>query len=456
MKLCHLAGVCRIAITFTMVCSYVFAFGTQVYGASKGQSGKDELDYLEKLYKTLHQNPELSLQEVKTSARLAKELKYAGYEVTTKVGGTGLVGVLKRGAGPVIMIRADMDALPVEEKTGVPFASKVTVKKDGKKVKLMHACGHDMHMAVWAGVARAMSRDKSWKGTLIMVGQPAEEIGAGSKAMIEDGLFTRFPRPDYNLALHVTNKIPAGAIGLVSGYALANVDTIDIVVKGKGGHGSAPHTTKDPIVLASRIVLDLQTIVSREINPLEPAVLTVGSIHGGTKHNIIPGEVKLELTLRSYKAKVRQQILSAIKRISRGAALTAGLPEELMPVVTVKENFTPATYNNPAMVAQVKEAASALLGDKRVIMAGPIMGGEDCGRYGLEEPKIPSVIFWLGGGSYKALKAGKKPVSNHSPYYIPEWRPTIGTGVKVMTGIATHFLNLRPELSSKKKAQDKL
>jgi amidohydrolase len=298
------------------------------------------------LYKHLHANPELSLQEMKSAARMAEELRKLGFDVTEKVGGTGVVGVLKNGAGPTVLVRADMDALPVTEQTGVPYASKVrTTDRFGHDVGVMHACGHDVHMTCFVGTARVLASVKDrWAGTLVFVAQPAEEIGVGARAMIEDGLFKRFPKPDYALALHADALAEVGTIRFTDGLALANVDTVDVTVKGRGGHGASPHTTVDPIVLAARIVLDLQTIVSREVNPTDPAVVTVGSIHGGTKHNIIPNEVKLQITVRSTKDAVRDHVLKAIDRICKAAAAGARAPD---PEVRVNlAEYTPSTIND--------------------------------------------------------------------------------------------------------------
>ena len=303
-----------------------------------------DLAYLKDLYLYCHQHPELSFQEFESAKRMAAELRKIGFEVTEKVGGNGIVGVYKNGEGPTVLVRADMDALPLAEETGLPYASKVTTTDAaGNTVGVMHACGHDMHMTVWVGTARTLVNMKDrWKGTLVFVGQPAEERSGGSKQMLADGLYERFPRPDYALALHVSATLPVGAIGYSSGYALANVDMLDLTVYGEGGHGAYPHTAKDPVVLAARLILDLQTIVSREISPLEPAVVTVGSIHGGTKGNIIPDEVKLEITLRSYTDEVREALIEKIRRISKGLAISAGLPEDKYPKIVVRDEFTPA------------------------------------------------------------------------------------------------------------------
>ena len=301
---------------------------------------------MEKLYVDLHQNPELSLHEEKTAAKLAERLRALGFEVTTGVGETGVVGVLKNGKGPTVLVRTDLDALPVEEKTGRALREQGDGdRRPGATVGVMHACGHDMHMTSWVGTATLLSRSKDrWRGTLVFVGQPAEEKGGGARRMLEDGLFKRFPKPDFALALHGDASMPAGKVGTVPGFALANVDSVDVTILGKGGHGAYPHTTVDPIVIAARIVLDLQTIVSRENNPLDPAVVTVGSIHGGTKHNIIPDEVKLQLTVRTYKDDVRKRLLAAIERIAKAEAAAAGAPKA--PEVKVSEG-TPATFNDP-------------------------------------------------------------------------------------------------------------
>lgn len=400
--------------------------------------------YLESLYKHLHANPELSFQEEETAARMASELKSLGFSVTEGVGGHGVVGVMENGAGPTLMIRADMDALPVKEMTGVPYASdKTAVEQTGQPVHVMHACGHDVHMTVFIGTARRLVEAKDgWSGTLMMIAQPAEERGAGAKAMIAEGLFERFPRPDYNLALHVSSGLPAGKVAYTAGYALANVDSVDITVKGVGGHGAYPHTTKDPIVLASRIVLALQTIPSREIDPQDPAVVTVGAIQGGAKHNIIPDEVKMQLTVRSYSDGTRANILDAIERIAVNLGRAAGLEEEMLPVVAVKDEYTPATYNDPQFSERIAAAIREALGASDVAMTDPVMGGEDFGRYGREG--IPSMIFWLGAvppEQYAAAQKGELSLpSLHSPYFAPLPEPTIKTGVRAMTAAAMEIV----------------
>ncbi|MET0402589.1 MAG: amidohydrolase, partial [Cystobacter sp.] len=301
---------------------------------------KADLPGLMGLYRELHANPELSLQEKATAARMASEVNALGFTVTTGVGGTGVVAVLKNGPGPVLLIRTDLDGLPVEEATGLPYASKVkALTREGAETRVMHACGHDMHMTSWVGTARRLVAMKtSWSGTLVLIAQPAEEVGVGAKAMLADGLYTRFPKPQYVLALHDWSGLPAGKVGYTPGYTAANVDSIDILVKGVGGHGAVPHTTRDPIVLASRIVVALQTLISREVDPQDAAVVTVGSFHAGTKHNIIPGEARLQLTVRSYSDATRRHLLDGIARTARGEAIAAGIPDDRMPVVTVKED----------------------------------------------------------------------------------------------------------------------
>ncbi len=329
----------------------------------------------------MHTHPELSFEEVQSAARMAKELQGLGFEVTTKVGLTGVVGVLKNGPGPTVLVRTDMDALPVTEATGLPYASKVRTRdKEGKDVGVMHACGHDMHMTCWVGTVRVLAgMKKEWHGTLVFIAQPAEEIGAGARRMLQDGLFKRFPRPDYCLGLHCDSRTAHGHVAYAEGLLCANVDTVDITVRGKGGHGSAPQTTIDPIVLAARIVVDLQTLVSREINPADPAVVTVGSIHGGTKHNIIPAEVKLQLTVRSLKDEVRQHLLEGIQRIAKAAAQRPRAPE---PIIHVDlDDFTPAVYNNPPLARKTTDIFREVLGKDKVHDMGPVMGGEDFGLF---------------------------------------------------------------------------
>ena len=391
------------------------------------------------LYKDLHANPELSYQEFETSEKLANLLESIGYEVTRNVGGNGVVALLKNGNGKNIMFRADMDGLPVEEKSGARYASQKKVTNlDGEEVFTMHACGHDVHMTVLIGVAEYLFENKSeWQGNLILVLEPAEEVSGGARNMIKDGLFTRFPRPDYNLAFHVNAGMQTGKVGFLPGWAMANVDSVDITVKGIGGHGAYPHTTKDPIVIAANIVTQLQTIVSRQIAPTDPAVVTVGSIHGGTKHNVIPNEVKLQLTLRSYTDEVRNETISSIKKIVKGSAISAGLSEENYPVIEIKDEYTPAVFNNPSLVEKIQKSFVKSLGEENVIKVSPVMGGEDFGMFGRVEPIIPTALFWLGAVNTKVYEMAQKEglilPSLHSDLFLPDADPAIATGVKAMT-----------------------
>ncbi len=402
-------------------------------------SVENEYPNLFELYKHLHANPELSLHEEKTSQRVAEELRrIEGISVTTNVGGFGVVGVFKNGNGPTILVRCDLDGLPVKEQTGLPYASTTMTKDDwGKEVPVMHACGHDVHMTSLIGTARVLTQLKEqWSGTIVFISQPAEERVGGAKMMLADGLFTRFPKPDFCLALHDSAELPAGTVGYVEGFALANVDSVDITVRGVGGHGAYPHTTKDPIVLAAQIVLALQTIVGREIQPGEPAVVTVGSIQGGTKHNIIPDEVKLQLTLRSYTDEVRQQTITAVKRIVRGQALSAGIPEDRLPEIKFSEDYTPSTYNEPKLTQRLAGAWENWLGATNVIKAKPTMGGEDFSEYSRTPEKIPACIFWVGAVKPELVAASKKtgkPLpSLHSPFFAPVVDPTIKTAITAM------------------------
>ena len=391
------------------------------------------------LYKELHANPELSYQEYETSKKLASVLESIGYQVTRNVGGNGVVALLENGDGNTVMFRADMDGLPVEEKTGASYASKNKVKNlEGEEVFTMHACGHDVHMTVLIGVAEYLYKIKdTWQGKLLLVLEPAEEVSGGARNMIKDGLFTKFPRPDFNLAFHVSASLQAGKVGYLPGWAMANVDSVDITVKGLGGHGAYPHTTKDPIVIAANIVTQLQTIVSRQIAPTDPAVVTVGSIHGGTKHNVIPNEVKLQLTLRSYTDEVRNQTLSSIERIVRGSAISAGLTEEYFPVIEIKDEYTPAVFNNPSLVEKVQRSFVNTLGDEKVIEVSPVMGGEDFGMFGRVEPIIPTALFWLGAVNNEVYEKAKRDdltlPSLHSDLFLPDADPAINTGVEAMS-----------------------
>ncbi len=399
------------------------------------------------LYRDLHANPELSMQETRSAARMAEEARRAGFTVTTGVGGTGVVAVMANGPGPVLLLRADMDALPVEEQTGLPFASHVRgTSLAGVESGVMHACGHDTHMTTWVGVARRLAAMRSqWSGTLVMIAQPGEEIGAGAKAMLDDGLFTRFPHPTHAVAFHDSASLPAGVIGIAHGPALANVDSVDILVRGVGGHGAYPHTTRDPIVLASRIVSTLQTLVSRELNPLDSAVVTVGSFHAGTKHNIISDEARLQLTVRSFTPAVRQQLLDGIRRIVRGEALAAGIPEDRLPTVTVRDGeFTPATVNTEALTQSTETLFRSHFGEARVERSQPVMGGEDFSRYHIADPRIESLIFWVGGVPRARWDAVHGDVTQlpslHSPFWAPEAETVIATATEAMTVAAMGVL----------------
>jgi hippurate hydrolase len=399
------------------------------------------------LYSDLHAHPELSLMEEKTAAKLAAELRALGFEVTEKFGGHGIVGVLKNGPGPTLLVRADLDGLPLLEETGVPYASTTRVTDlTGKEVPTMHACGHDLHMTIFTGTARQLAahRDR-WSGTLVFVGQPAEERGIGARAMLKAGLYQKFPKPDFALAVHDSATLPAGTIGILEGFNWANVDTAEITVRGAGGHGAYPHATKDPIVLAARIVTTLQTIVSRETRPLDPAVVTVGSIHGGTKSNIIPDEVKLSLTLRSYSETVRRHTIDAVKRICRGEAIAAGLAEDRMPIVEILEGeFTPASYNDPALTRRVRNVLTPWLGAERVVGIDPEMGGEDFGQFGRTAEKVPICMFRVGAVDpvkfAESQRTGAPLPSLHSSKFAPLPEPAIKTGVTALTAAALDLL----------------
>jgi amidohydrolase len=396
---------------------------------------------LEKLYLDLHQTPELSRHEEKTAAKLAARFRQLGYEVTEKVGGTGVVAVLKNGKGPTVLIREDMDALPVEERTGLAYASKVTTTDDsGATVHVMHACGHDVHMTSLIGAATLLMQAKDrWRGTVVLIGQPAEERGAGALGMLKDGLFTRFPKPDFVIGLHDSAILPAGKIAWTSGFACANVDSVDVTIFGRGGHGAYPHTTVDPIVIAARVVLALQTLVARETNPLDPAVVTVGSFHGGSKHNIIPDEAKLQITVRSYKDDVRKHLLAGIERIAKAEAAAAGAPKP--PTVEVSEG-TPAMYNDPALVTRVIGSFERTFGKDNVVSTEPVMGGEDFSEFG--RAGVPSFQFSLGAVEPAKFEASKKngtPLpSLHSSEFAPNREITLRMGAASLTVAALELL----------------
>jgi len=420
-----------------------------VFAQQTPQSLADaELPSLLAIYKDIHSHPELSGHEERTSALIAKELRAAGCEVTghfgiydnPKLKGYGVIGVMKNGDGPTVLVRTDMDALPVEEQTGLPYASKVTTKDDeGKDVHVMHACGHDAHIAAFIGTARALQQLKDqWRGTILFVAQPAEETGNGARALLKAGLYDRFGKPNFALGFHDKADLETGHIGLTEGYTYANVDSVDITVRGMGGHGAYPHKTKDPIVLSAEIINALQTIASRENNPLDPIVVTVGSIHGGTKHNIIPDEVKMQLTVRTYKADVRERVLAAIDRIAKGCATVAGVPPERTPIMTLrKDEFCPATYNNPELTKRLVAVWKKSLGNENVEIVDPTMGGEDFSEYSLPDHSIPAVDFHIGAVDPVKIADSKKtgtPLpSLHSSKFAPVPEPTIRIGVIGMT-----------------------
>ncbi len=399
------------------------------------------------LYKDLHSHPELSFEEVRSAGILAAEARAAGFDVTEKVGRTGVVAVLKNGAGPTVLIRADMDGLPVKETTGLPYASTAMGRYgDGPMTPVMHACGHDIHMAVWVGTARWLAANKGqWRGTAVMIGQPAEEGLGGARAMLADGLLTRFPRPDFTLALHDSAAIPAGTVSVPQYRALSISTSMDMLVKGIGGHGAYPATTKDPVALAARIVTALQPLISRENDPFQPAVITVGSIHGGTKHNIIPDEVALQLTIRSYDARQQQRLIDSIARVARGEAIAAGLPDTLMPVIRTTAIGTP-TLNDTPLAMRLKAAFEAKLGKARVVDLDPSMASEDFQLFGLEA-KVPSVIYWLGAvpqAKWDAAQSGGPAIpSLHNAGWAPDPAPTIATGVETMTAAAVMLMPAR-------------
>jgi len=398
---------------------------------------------LERLYIDLHQNPELSLHEEKTSAKIADRLRALDYEVTDHVGGFGVVAVMRNGKGPTVLVRADMDALPIEERTGLPYASKVTTKdSSGATVHVMHACGHDIHMTSLVGAATLLAKAKGrWKGTVVLVGQPAEELGGGASKMLKDRFFERFPKPDFAISLHDDARLPAGQVGYTPGYMWANVDSVDITVYGRGGHGARPEATVDPIVIAARIVTALQTIVARENSPFEPAVITVGSIHGGTKHNIIPDEVKMQLTVRSYAPEVRNKLLAGIERIAKAEATAADAPRD--PLVEVDEGGGDSVYNDPSLTQRVAGALAAVLGASNVRELPRVMAGEDFGEWGVAA-KCPSTDLWLGATPPAKLAAvggdTTKVPGIHSSEFAPDREPTIKTGSSALAIAALELL----------------
>lgn len=397
--------------------------------------------HLRPLYEHFHANPELSFMEFETAARLAAELRDAGYEVTENVGRTGIVAVMENGEGPVVLMRADMDGLPVREQTPLEYASTVIGQdRMGNEFPVMHACAHDTHMTALVGAARWMSENReAWSGTLVLIGQPAEEVGLGAYAMLEEGLYERFPVPDAVISHHTWGYVPAGQIRYVPGFAMANVDTVDLHIRGIGAHGASPHLGRDPVVLGAQIVTALQTLVSRELSPFDTGVVTVGAFNAGTKHNIISDEAHLQITVRSYTDEVRERLLGGIERIARGTAMAAGLPEELMPVMEIDEVYTPALYNDPALSDRAGAVLTRRFGDA-VDTASPVTGGEDFARYGRTEHDVPIFMFWVGGSPQSVWDAaqaqGETPPANHSPFYYPDAQSAVTMAAEGMTLIA--------------------
>jgi amidohydrolase len=413
---------------------------------ARAQTSSSEVDSVfpdsRALYLDIHQAPELSSHEIQTAAKLASRLRALGYDVTEHVGGTGIVAIMKNGDGPKVMLRTELDALPVEEKTGLPYASKVHTKDEsGREVGVMHACGHDIHMASIIGTATIMARTKnSWHGTLILIGQPAEETITGAKAMIADGLFTRFPKPDYAIALHVDNKAPAGRIGVGSGYRYAAADSVRVTIYGRGGHGSMPQATIDPVLIAARTVVSLQSIVSREVTPGDVAVVTVGYINAGTKNNIIPDTAQLGITVRTYKPEVRKKILASIGRIVKAESEAGGADRE--PLIEYPES-TDAVYNDPALAARLRAPLEAALGKENVLNADPITGSEDFSFYTKEG--IPTFYYELGGADpqkfAEAAASGQPLPSNHSSLFAPDLDPALHTGITSELAILRSLLS---------------
>ncbi len=426
----------------------IAALSTCAYAQTPSTSKEVEAVYPDAhaLYLDIHQNPELSSHETQTAGKLASRLRGLGYEVTEHVGGTGVVAILKNGPGPTIMFRTELDALPVEEKTGLAYASKIRTKDDaGHDVPVMHACGHDLHMAAIFATASVMAHSKeSWHGTLMLIGQPAEETINGAKGMVDDGLFKRFPRPDVALALHVGNELPAGKVGITPGIYDTNADSLRITIYGKGGHGSAPHTAIDPIVIAARTILALQTIPSREVKPGEMSVITVGYIHAGTKNNIIPDQAELGLTVRTYKADIRKHVLASIARITKAEAEAAGAPRE--PLIEHYEG-TDAVYNNPALAQRLRGSLESALGKENVVTEDPQTASEDFSVF--VGQGIPGFYFSLGGADpekyTQAKAAGTSLPSNHSPFFAPDVDPALHTAITAELAVLSNLLNGSPE-----------
>jgi hippurate hydrolase len=433
------------------ICLLVF-LGTLLSATALAQQSLDalidrDIASLVTTYKALHAAPELSHYEEKTATFFAAQLRAMGYTVTEHVGkyerpewtGYGVVAVLKNGAGPTVLLRTELDALPVEEKTGLPYASKVKTKNDaGQEVSVMHACGHDIHITNMIGTAKTLSELKDqWHGTLVILGQPAEEVVDGARSILRDGLYERFPKPDYVIALHDSADLEAGKVGYTPGYAMASSTSVDIKIRGLGGHGARPEATKDPIVVAAQVIMALQTIVSREDSPLDPVVVTVGSIHGGTKHNIIPDEVDLQLTVRAYKEEVRKRVLASIERITKGIAMAAGIPDDRAPIVKFSDTqFTTSLYNDPQLTERLATAFAKALGQDNVVKLQPVMMSEDFGSLSLDQ-KIPTVQFTLGAVDPAKVKLSKETGTSlpslHSALFAPLPEPALRTGIKAMT-----------------------
>jgi hippurate hydrolase len=406
---------------------------------------KSNEDFYE-IYKYLHQNPELSLQEFETTKYLEDLLEEYGYEIITNIGGNGFAAILKNGGSKTVLFRADMDALPIKEETGISFESVKTTKQSGIDVPIMHACGHDIHMTSLIGTAKYFSENKdSWKGTIVFILQPAEEIGFGARQMINAGLFKQIPYPDINLALHVSAQTQSGTVHITPGFAMANVDSVDVTFYGEGGHGAYPHLTKDPIVMSSQFITTVQTIISRNLSPINAGVVTVGSIHGGTKHNIIPNHVDLQITVRSYSDEDRKLIISRIKKIAESIAIQNDLPKNLYPIIKLRDEYTPAVFNNPDLAMRAKEILLIELGKDKVFDGPQVMGGEDFGQFGRVEPKIPSLLFWIGAVSQKDYKEflnnSKKLPSLHSSKFLPDYETTIDTGISSSIALIKAHLN---------------
>lgn len=431
----------RTSITLlVLVVSSAFVMGPPVIDR---KTIKEDMPFLLEFYKTRHKSPEVSLQEKETSKALAAELRKAGFTVTENFGRYGIVGVYKNGNGPTILYRTDMDGLPINEKTGLPYQSQLKAMLNGEEVGTMHACGHDIHMTTWLGTARAMvSMKDKWRGTLLLIGQPAEEIGEGAKLMLNAGLYEKFGVPTYGIGLHSSPTLPAGKVGIGKGYVMASSQSVDINVYGVGSHGASPQKSIDPLVVSSMLVMELQTIVSRNLDPIESAVVTVGAIKGGTVHNIIPDKVTLKLTIRTFKAEVLEMVNKRIKEIAKGVGIAAGLPEDKLPEVVIK-GAGPANYNNPAMAARVVESAVSVIGKENVIdEEPPVMLSEDFSYYGQTVHKVPTVFYWLGTVPDARMKSGDLP-GLHSPYYYPQPEISIETGVGVTSQALLDLFNTK-------------